>query len=129
MKNHPRQFPQGINKRKRTYGSATRPNAELWTSEPMLAPLTRGLKGKKWFSLIDKVSKERTLQVAWEKVCGNAVAFGVDGITIGSFEQNPPESPRDVPMTDWSETLQPRRRSHSVILPGFKHCAGPAWRA
>jgi RNA-directed DNA polymerase len=59
----------------------------VWT-EPMLAALARGLKGKKWFSLIDKVSTERTLQLAWEKVRRNAGACGVDGITIGRFEQD-----------------------------------------
>jgi len=59
----------------------------VW-SEPMLVALERGLKGKKWFSLIDKVSRERTLQLAWEKVRRNAGACGVDGITIGRFEQN-----------------------------------------
>lgn len=59
----------------------------VW-SEPMLAALVRGLKGKKWFSLIDKVSKEGTLQLAWEKVRRNDGACGVDGITIGHFEQN-----------------------------------------
>ena len=59
----------------------------VWT-EPMLAALERGLKGKKWFSLIDKVRSERTLQLAWEKVRRNAGACGVDGITIGRFEQN-----------------------------------------
>ena len=59
----------------------------VWT-EPMLAALGRGLKGKKWFSLIDKVSTERTLQLAWGKVLENAGACGVDGITIGRFEQD-----------------------------------------
>lgn len=59
----------------------------VWT-EPMLVALARGLKGNKWFSLIDKVSTERTLQLAWEKVRDNAGACGVDGITIGRFEQD-----------------------------------------
>jgi len=59
----------------------------VWT-EPMLVALARGLKGNKWFSLIDKVSTERTLQLAWEKVRSNAGACGVDGITIGRFEQD-----------------------------------------
>ncbi len=59
----------------------------VWT-EPMLVALERGLKGNKWFSLIDKVSTERTLQLAWEKVRSNAGACGVDGITIGRFEQD-----------------------------------------
>jgi RNA-directed DNA polymerase len=54
----------------------------------MLVALEGGLKGKKWFSLIDKISTERTLQLAWEKVRRNAGSCGVDGITIGHFEQN-----------------------------------------
>jgi RNA-directed DNA polymerase len=53
----------------------------VWT-EPMLAALERGLEGKKWFSLIDKVWSGRTLQLAWEKVLANAGACGVDGITV-----------------------------------------------
>ena len=53
----------------------------VWTG-PMLAALERGLKGKRWFSLIDKISTERTLQLAWEKVLANAGACGVDGITV-----------------------------------------------
>jgi RNA-directed DNA polymerase len=48
----------------------------------------KGGEGHKWFSLIDKVSTERTLQLAWEKLRRNAGACGVDGITIGRFEQN-----------------------------------------
>jgi len=56
----------------------------VWT-EPMLAALERGLKGNKWFSLIDKVWSERTLELAWEKVKSNAGACGVDGITIDRF--------------------------------------------
>ena len=59
----------------------------VWT-EPMLAALERGLKGNKWFSLIDKVWSERTLELAWEKVRVNAGACGVDGITIGHFEKD-----------------------------------------
>jgi RNA-directed DNA polymerase len=59
----------------------------VW-SEPMLAALERGLKGNKWFSLIDKVWSERTLQLAWEKVKSNAGACGADGITIGRFAKD-----------------------------------------
>jgi RNA-directed DNA polymerase len=60
---------------------------EVWT-EPMLAALERGMKGNKWFSLIDKVWSERTLGLAWEKVKSNAGACGVDGITIARFEKD-----------------------------------------
>lgn len=61
----------------------------VW-SEPMLAALARGLKGNKWFSLIDKVWSGRTLELAWEKVKSNAGACGVDGITIGRFAKDSP---------------------------------------
>lgn len=54
----------------------------------MLAALERGLKGKKWFSLIDKIARPDVLQLAWEKVRENAGSCGVDCITIGGFEQN-----------------------------------------
>jgi hypothetical protein len=61
----------------------------VWT-EPMLGALQRGLEGKKWFSLIDKVWSERTLRLAWEKVSTNAGACGVDGISIGQFAKDSP---------------------------------------
>lgn len=54
----------------------------------MLIALKRGLKGNKWFSLIDKVQSARTLELAWEKVKSNAGACGVDGITIGRFDKD-----------------------------------------
>ena len=56
----------------------------VW-SEPMLAALERGLRGNKWFSLIDKVGAIRTLELAWAKVKSNAGACGVDGITVARF--------------------------------------------
>ena len=59
----------------------------VWT-KPMLAALERGTQGNKWFSLIDKVWSERTLELAWEKVRVNAGACGVDGITIGRFAKD-----------------------------------------
>jgi len=59
----------------------------VW-SEPMLAALERGMKGNKWFSLIDKVWSERTLGLAWEKVKSNAGACGVDGITVERFDKD-----------------------------------------
>ena len=59
----------------------------VW-SEPMLAAPERGLKGNKWFSLIDKVWSDRTLGLAWQKVKSNAGACGVDGITVRRFEKD-----------------------------------------
>lgn len=54
----------------------------------MLMALETGVKGGVWFSLIDKVCAERTLQLAWEQVESNAGACGVDGITVARFEKD-----------------------------------------
>jgi RNA-directed DNA polymerase len=59
----------------------------VW-SEKMLRTLVRGVKGGKWFSLIDKVYADRTLSLAWEKVQSNAGACGVDGITVNRFDKD-----------------------------------------
>lgn len=56
----------------------------VW-SERMLAALEAGVKGNKWFSLIDKVYADRTLGLAWAKVSSNAGACGVDGVTVERF--------------------------------------------
>jgi len=59
----------------------------VW-SEKMLMALERGIKGGVWFSLIDKIGAERTLQLAWEQVQSNAGACGVDGISVAHFEKD-----------------------------------------
>ncbi len=56
----------------------------IW-SERMLAALDNGVKGSKWFSLIDKVYRPQTLQEAWQRVRRNRGAAGVDGQSIARF--------------------------------------------
>lgn len=56
----------------------------IWT-ERMLSALVNGVKGGRWFSLIDKVSAPRTLSVAWAKVQANRGACGVDGQSVERF--------------------------------------------
>ena len=51
----------------------------------MLAALKNGVKGGKWFSLIDKVYRAETLKEAWQKVAGNGGAAGVDGQSVKQF--------------------------------------------
>jgi RNA-directed DNA polymerase len=51
----------------------------------MLAALGNGVKGGKWFSLIDKVHHPVTLQAAWRKVAANAGAAGVDRQSVEQF--------------------------------------------
>jgi len=54
----------------------------------MLAALDNGVKGGKWFSLIDKVYSEITLWLAWEQVQSNKGSAGIDQISVGRFEAN-----------------------------------------
>lgn len=58
----------------------------VWT-ERMLTALETGVKGGKWFSLIDKVSAPRVLRWAFTKVKANGGAAGVDHQTIAMYEQ------------------------------------------
>ena len=52
--------------------------ASVWT-ERMLAALESGVKGGKWFSLMDKVWKTENLQSAMKQVMRNQGGAGVDG--------------------------------------------------
>ena len=58
--------------------------AEVWT-ERMLSALGNGVKGGKWYSLIDKVCAPGTLALAWTKVQANKGAAGVDGQSVDRF--------------------------------------------
>ena len=56
----------------------------VWTDR-MLTTLETGVKGEKWFSLIDKVSSEANLYWAFVQVARNKGAAGVDRVTIDDF--------------------------------------------
>ena len=51
-----------------------------------LATASKQGKQSKWFSLIDKVWRETTLQAAWQQVKSRRGAGGIDGISIARFE-------------------------------------------
>ena len=57
----------------------------VWTTR-MLAALENGVKGGKWFSLIDKVYNRDTLYAAALRVVDNKGAAGVDHVTVTMFE-------------------------------------------
>lgn len=59
----------------------------IWTPK-MLMALEKGFKGNRWFSLIDKVYAEGTLELAWDKVKSNAGACGVDNVTVRQFSKD-----------------------------------------
>jgi len=61
--------------------------ATVWT-ERMLTALEQGVKGGKWFSLMDKVYALPNLRAAFAQVKANAGAAGVDRQTVAMFEQH-----------------------------------------
>jgi RNA-directed DNA polymerase len=58
--------------------------ASIWTDR-MVSALGNGVKGGKWFSLIDKVVRPATLEAAWRRVARNKGAAGVDGQSVERF--------------------------------------------
>jgi RNA-directed DNA polymerase len=72
---------QGTEVRRREWWWA---EATIWT-ERMVSALVNGVKGGKWFSLVDKVIRPTTLEAAWRKVARNKGAAGVDGQSIERF--------------------------------------------
>src|SRR4051812_12422356 len=92
----------------------------VWT-ERMLTALEQGVKGGKWFSLIDKVHPERTLLAAFSQVAANKGAAGVDHVTVTMFENH-----REANLKNLSEDLRsghyrPQQiRRHYIPKPGSK---------
>lgn len=62
--------------------------ASVWT-ERMVSALENGVKGGKWYSLMDKVYAPATLAAAWARVRANRGAAGVDGVSIERFAARP----------------------------------------
>ncbi len=58
--------------------------ASVWT-ERMVSALVNGVKGGRWYSLMDKVYAPATLAAAWARVRANRGAAGVDGVSIERF--------------------------------------------
>src|SRR6266700_177105 len=59
--------------------------ASVWT-ERMVSALENGVKGGRWYSLMDKVMAPATLEAAWDKVQANGGAAGVDRQSIERFD-------------------------------------------
>jgi RNA-directed DNA polymerase len=90
----------------------------IWT-ERMLTALDKGVKGGKWFSLIDKVTPERTLKIAFQKVADNQGAAGVDHVTIPMFEAHRDDELRRLSDQLRTGTYRPQAiRRHSIPKPG-----------
>ena len=84
--------------------------ASVWT-ERMLATLERGIKGGKWFSLIDKVWKMENLQSAVDKVAKNKSAKKPDGRRCRRYLE---QSPQRLP---WVQATTPCAMKKAVRSP------------
>jgi RNA-directed DNA polymerase len=90
----------------------------VWT-ERMLTALEQGVKGGKWFSLIDKVHPERTLDAAFTRVAANRGAAGVDHVTITMFADHLGDNLRHLSEGLRSGDYRPQQiRRHSIPKPG-----------
>lgn len=78
----------------------------VW-SDRMLTALDVGVKGQKWFSLIDKVYAEKNLQAAFREVARNQGAAGVDHVTIEMFEKRLDENLETLSRALWSGDYSP----------------------
>jgi RNA-directed DNA polymerase len=85
----------------------------------MLTALEQGVKGGKWYSLIDKLNTEATLRAAFAQVAANRGAAGVDHITVEHYAKD-----ADAHLRGLSEDLrtgryQPQQiRRHYIPKPG-----------
>jgi RNA-directed DNA polymerase len=92
----------------------------VWT-ERMLGALRRGVKGGVWFSLIDKVWRPETLEVAWKTVRRNGGSAGSDHQSVKDFERGLGEEIARLSKELRGGTYRPRpiRRVH-IDKPGSR---------
>ena len=90
----------------------------VWTI-PMLTALEQGVKGGKWFALIDKVFAERNLMAAFQQVAKKKGAAGVDHESIRAFGEQLPGIIRGLSKALAADRYTPQaiRRTH-IPKPG-----------
>lgn len=87
----------------------------------MLASLETGVKGGKWFSLIDKVYAKTNLHAAFARVSGNDGAAGVDHVSIRQFEGHLEEELSKLSQELREQTYRPQAvRRTWIAKPGSK---------
>jgi RNA-directed DNA polymerase len=85
----------------------------------MLIALEQGVKGGKWFSLIDKVHPERILSAAFSQVAANKGAAGVDHVTVKMFEDRLEENLKTLSEDLRTGHYRPQQiRRHYIPKPG-----------
>jgi RNA-directed DNA polymerase len=93
---------------------------EVWTDR-MLAALEKGVKGGRWYSLMDKVASERTLRLAFLRVKKNRGSAGVDHISVEQYERRLEENLGQLAEKLRSGTYRPQAiRRHWIEKPGSR---------
>lgn len=82
-------------------------SSAVWT-ERMLDTLERGIKGGKWFSLVDKVWNEQHLLLGAWSVIRNDGAAGVDGQSCAQLEAHLQETVGELAQLLKTDRYQPR---------------------
>lgn len=82
--NKPAAVPAWVKQAEEIHGRWPWVERSVW-NERMLQALENGVKGGKWFSLIDKVWNQDNLSAAWMKAWANQGSAGVDGQSIRQF--------------------------------------------
>lgn len=92
----------------------------VWT-ERMLTALEQGVKGGKWFSLIDKVYRATNLERAFAQVKANQGVAGVDHQTIEMFAQHLEANLERIGAALQAGSYRPQAlRRHWIAKPGSK---------
>jgi RNA-directed DNA polymerase len=87
----------------------------------MLTTLETGVKGGKWYSLIDKVYPEGMLGAAFARVAANRGSSGVDHVTIEQFTAERDANLKRLSEELRSKTYRPQAiRRHYIPKPGSR---------
>ena len=128
---HPPEFPCGIDEREKPTTKRAGPTEsvrERWAwaepsawSERMLTALEEGVKGGKWYCLMDKVKKPANLRASFAKVKAKRGAPGVDHVTAKMFEKRLDENVGRLiqQLGDGTYVPRPVKRVH-IPKPGSK---------
>jgi RNA-directed DNA polymerase len=87
----------------------------------MLAALEQGVKGGKWYSLIDKLHPETTLRAAFAQVEANRGAAGVDHVSVEQYTKELDANLRRLSEELRTGSYRPQQiRRHYIPKPGSK---------
>jgi len=109
MERHPDRVPRKANPQGEIRGRWPWVEPSVWTDR-MLTALEEGVKGGRWFSLMDKVWARANLEAAFRQVAANQGAPGADHQTIAMVEAD-----LDRILDDLSRELREGRYNPSVI--------------